>query len=682
MRRLIAAATLVALGLATTAYADDVRDFTLAELRTDAHKAQQRTTVDESGIPIATVSDQKCVNGVAGTTAFPCDGIDLLSFIPSSEFGGSDPDGVGPLGGGNSDLWGWTDPQDGGEYVMMGKTNGVAFFNVTDPLKPVYLGDLPNQSPSQFIWHDIKVYKDHAFITSESVLHGMQVFDLTKLRDVTEPQEFTRDGFYEVSFSFHNVAINEETGFAYLVGGNNGLLTPDQCNSGLHMVDINDPTNPKFAGCHSTGEGGGFVGLSSYIHDTQCVTYDGPDTRHTGKELCFNSSEDHMSVVDVTEKSALGASEQIGLGEYPDTAYAHQGWLTADKRYFLMGDEVDELDAEDDGEPIKTRTIVFDVADLENPKFVGEYFGTTGAIDHNMYELDGLMYQSNYAAGLQVLDLDGVADADLEEVARFDGFPASDDPEFVGTWSNYPYFPSGTVAFSGIDEGLFLVKVQDEVLQNAKGDTPTAPAIAVRDLNSACPEGKVPPNSHTDDDDNTHERAIECMVWWEIAKGQTDARYAPRVAVTREQMASFVARLIEKGGATLPSNAPNAYSDDDTSIHQDNINKLAAAGLVNGKGDGRYAPRETVSRAQMAKFLVNAYEFVSDKTLDGSTDYFADDDGNLLESFINKSAAAGFTAGRGGGYEPGQPVLRDQMAAFLARDLDLLVNEGTTAPKA
>ena len=95
-----------------------------------------------------------------------------------------------------------------------------------------------------------------------------------------------------------------------------------------------------------------------------------------------------------------------------------------------------------------------------------------------------------------------------------------------------------------------------------------------------------------------------------------------------------------------------------------------------------FAPRETVSRAQMAKFLVNAYEFVSDKTLDGSTDYFADDDGNLLESFINKSAAAGFTAGRGGGYEPGQPVLRDQMAAFLARDLDLLVNEGTTAPKA
>jgi choice-of-anchor B domain-containing protein len=156
--------------------------------------------------------------------------------------------------GGNSDLWGWTDPQDGGEYVIMGKTNGVAFFDVTDPKTPRYLGELPNQSPGQFIWHDIKVFKDHAFITSESVNHGMTVFDLTQLRDVTEPTTFRQTARYLVgpssTDSFHNLAINEETGFAYLVGGNNALLVPDICLSGLHMVDINKPTDPRFAGCH------------------------------------------------------------------------------------------------------------------------------------------------------------------------------------------------------------------------------------------------------------------------------------------------------------------------------------------------------------------------------------------------------------------------------------------------
>jgi hypothetical protein len=84
----------------------------------------------------------------------------------------------------------------------------------------------------------------------------------------------------------------------------------------------------------------------------------------------------------------------------------------------------------------------------------------------------------------------------------------------------------------------------------------------------------------------------------------------------------------------------------------------------------------------MAKFLVNGYELRSDSSLDGSTDYFADDDTSTHEDDINKSAAAGFTAGRGGDrYEPGKDVLRDSMASFLARSLDLLVQEGTTPAK-
>jgi hypothetical protein len=108
-------------------------------------------------------------------------------------------------------------------------------------------------------------------------------------------------------------------------------------------------------------------------------------------------------------------------------------------------------------------------------------------------------------------------------------------------------------------------------------------------------------------------------------------------------MASFVARLVEKAGGRLPENPRNAFTDDDTSFHQVSINKLAEAGLVDGKGGGRFAPKETVSRAQMAKFIVNAYEFVSPMTLLASGDQFGDDNGDTLESFINRSAAAGFT---------------------------------------
>jgi choice-of-anchor B domain-containing protein len=460
VRRLIAALLLLALGLTTAAYAGS-SPFT-AQQRAEARQHLQkdiRPPLASEGVPTTTVGRQKCVNGKAGT--FPCQGVDLLSFVPLDDFRGSEA--LAPLGGGASDLWGWVDPENGDEYVLMGKTNGTAIFRVTDPTEPVYLGALLNSSPAQLVWHDIKVYKDHAFIVSESAGHGMRVFDLTRLRGVTEAQDWTEDVNYPLAFSAHNLAINTETGYAYIVGGNNALVAPDACLSGLHMVDISTPKLPVPAGCHLRGEGPGtglgivgVGGVVSYVHDTQCVVYRGPDTAHQGKEICLNSSETHLSVVDVTDKLL---PVQISRVEYPEVGYAHQGWLTDDHRTFLMGDEGDEGSTHDN-----TRTLIFDVSDLDAPRFVRAHDHRTTSIDHNMYVKDGLVYQSNYAAGLRVLDTAKAGTGTLTEVAYFDTFPEHDEPEFVGTWSNYPYFPSGTIAVSGIDEGLFLLKAQQSVL--------------------------------------------------------------------------------------------------------------------------------------------------------------------------------------------------------------------------
>jgi choice-of-anchor B domain-containing protein len=478
VRRLLATtATLAVLGTSVAAYAaEPVQLFTQEQLREDAHKTA-RTVMSTGGVPVTTVSDEPCVNGTAGGTAFACNGVDLLSFVPQSEFGGSAPLGNHPLGG-VSDLWGWVDPATGDEYVILGKTNGTALFRVTDPTAPVFLGQLPNKSPGQLVWHDIKVHRNHAFIVSESAGHGMDVFDLTRLRGVDAPRTWSVDAHYPLAFSVHNIAINEETGYAYIVGGNNGLAAPDHCLSNLHMVDISNPKVPVFAGCSTTDEGGGLLGLGArlpespvnYIHDTQCVVYRGPDADHRGRELCFNSSEDFLSVVDVSSKPFV---TQLSQTPYPGVAYAHQGWLSADQRYFFLGDELDEEGSQ------PTRTLVFDVSDLEKPVLVAEHQGRTNSIDHNMYEKDGLLYQSNYSAGLAVLDVDGVpalaaGERDSLEVAFFDTYPAHDDAEFVGTWSNYPYFPSGTIAVSGIDEGLFLLKVQDDVLARSATGTPPA----------------------------------------------------------------------------------------------------------------------------------------------------------------------------------------------------------------
>jgi choice-of-anchor B domain-containing protein len=277
------------------------------------------------------------------------------------------------------------------------------------------------------------------------------VFDLTRLRGVDSEQVWTEDARYPLVSAVHNLAINEDSGFAYLVGGNAGIVVPDQCNSGLHMIDINDPKSPTFAGCFAD---------DGYTHDTQCVMYEGPDEAHHGKEICVSSNEDHVAVVDVTDKAN---PQRLGEVRYEQTAYTHQGWFTEDQAYFLVGDELDEQDHR-----IPTRTLILDLTDLDNPSLVGEHLHDTPSIDHNMYTLDGLVYQSNYTAGLRVLDTVDVADGTLTEVAYFDTYPENDDAVFNGTWSNYPYFDSGTIAVSGIDEGLFLLRLQDHVASEGR----------------------------------------------------------------------------------------------------------------------------------------------------------------------------------------------------------------------
>ena len=210
---------------------------------------------------------------------------------------------------------------------------------------------------------------------------------------------------------------------------------------------------------------------------------------------------------------------------------------------------------------------------------------------------------------------------------------------------------------------------------------PAGPVAVGRTILDACPPGRVPANSRADEDGNTHEAAIDCVVWYGISTGTSATAYDPGTAVTREQMAAFLARLIEISGGRLPDDAPDAFTDDDESVHEASIDKLAAAGVIEGKGDGRFDPAGTVTRGQMAKFLVNGYDHRSAEQIVVAGDYFPDDDADVFEPFIDQAAAAGFTVGRDGGYQPGATVARDAMASFLARVLDLLVEEGTANAK-
>jgi hypothetical protein len=359
----------------------------------------QGPEVRSSDLRLAEVT---CSGGFAGN--YPCSNVDLLSHLPLSFFGSNAA----------SDIWGWMDSSSGREFALLGLKDGTGMVEISDPANPVYLGKLPTHTVESY-WRDIKVYNNHAFIVSEARGHGMQVFDLSQLLSLVSswPVTLKETAFYDGVGNAHNIVINEATGFAYIVGvdGTNG------CSGGLHMVNISNPISPIFAGCYG-GDG--------YVHDAHCVVYKGPDSDHTDREICFCCNEDTVTVVDVTDKSN---PVQLSRTSYSESSRS-----------------------------INTKTLVMNVQDLDNPFLAGSYSGRSKAIDHNLYVKDGFVFLSNYRAGLRVLYIDNLSTADFTEIGFFDIYPGSDSANFNGAWSVYPYFDSGTVVVSGMEQGLFVLR--------------------------------------------------------------------------------------------------------------------------------------------------------------------------------------------------------------------------------
>jgi len=373
-------------------------------------------------VPIAV-----CENGFAGL--YPCNDYDLLSHFNLDELAGSGTQG--------NDSWGWTDSETNKEYALMAINKGIVFIDITDPANTLILGLLETATVNSS-WRDVKVYDSHAFIVSEAANHGMQVFDLKRLRSVLNPPEnFTTDIHFTEFGSAHNIVINEESGYAYIVGASRSSTY----GGGPIFINIQDPINPVIEG--GFREGG-------YSHDAQVITYNGPDTEYAGKEILIGSNENEVVLADVTDKANPTIISTIS---YSNVKYAHQGWFTEDLNYFILGDELDEFRIGN-----KTKTIIFDFTDLDNPLYHFDYYGTTNAIDHNGYVKDNIYYQANYTAGVRMIDVSNATNKIFSEVGFFDTYPANNNTAFNGVWNVYPYFPSGNIIISDINNGFFVIR--------------------------------------------------------------------------------------------------------------------------------------------------------------------------------------------------------------------------------
>ncbi|KAK7021239.1 MYND-type domain-containing protein [Favolaschia claudopus] len=395
-----------------------------------------------------------CIDGYANTevnNTYACRNLDLYSFTPHGELGSEDKIG--------NDIWGWTHTSGGvtREFGLVAQMDGTAFVEVL-PSGRIVVSSL---------WRDIKVIGNHAYIGSEAEGHGIQVFDLFKLLDVSliaSPKTFSihsdLTGLYNglpVGRS-HNVVAHAARNLIVAVGSN---PRTDICASGLIFIDVSDPSEPTSAGC---------AAADGYVHDAQCLVYYGPDAKYNGTDICYGYNEKSLTIYNVTD---LADPRIISITPYYGVSYAHQGWVVdeKDQRYLLLNDEDDEVNRSGWAADQKTVTYIWDISDLAHPVLTGHYKSPAVAIDHNLYIHDGLCYESNYNSGLRIVDISSINEdptgAGFFEAAFFDVHPEDDDingiAEYGGSWSVYPFFESGYVLVNTMERGLFVVKYTGSV---------------------------------------------------------------------------------------------------------------------------------------------------------------------------------------------------------------------------
>ena len=408
------------------------------------HDTGEGIGIFDDPLHLPPLSGEPCVDGAAAE--YPCAAVDLESFVPIHDMLPDEHhDDLVQV----SDVWGWRDPKTGREWALVGLSSGTAFVDVTQPRAPRVAAFLPTSTVAS-PWREIRTYRGSALVIADGALaHGLQVFKLDRLRKLRGERNVVTESARYLGFgSAHNIHVNERSGTAFVVGA------MECASGGILMLDVRQAGRPRPLACHAWPE-------QSYVHDLQCVTYQGPHRAFRGREICFASTGDALWIVDVTRRDA---PRTLSRQSYPGRGYAHQGWLTTDHRYFLMDDELDERSQE-----LPTRTYLWDVRDLTAPAQFAVHEATTNAVDHNQFVVGRLGFQANYHAGLRILDLRRVAGGELREIGFFDVSPQSDGTEtFGGAWGVYPFLPSGNVLVSAIDRGLFVLRPSAAIRQLAR----------------------------------------------------------------------------------------------------------------------------------------------------------------------------------------------------------------------
>jgi choice-of-anchor B domain-containing protein len=401
-----------------------------------------------------------CSAGFAGS--FPCHNIDFLAQVQLAELPSQ------PVSASN--LWGFVDLDDGREYAVLGHRNGTTVVDVSDPDTPVIVGNIPG-NPS--LWREVKVYqvpdpdggghRAYAYISTEAPGGGLQIIDLTEL-----PQSISLANTLTDFSTSHTLFISNvdyasmaplpgRQAFLYIAGAN-------VAGGAFRIYDLADPVNPALV-TPSPADAG-------YMHDSASLLITDSRTTqcaggHDPCEVLVDFNETTVDLWDVTDKSA---PVRLSSTTYPNATYVHSGWPSEDQQFIIVHDELDEL-----RRGLNTRIYTLDISSLAAPQMVTSYVGGTSSTDHNGYTIGDRYYVAHYKRGLVIFDSSDPAA--LTEIGSFDTYlsPSANSAGTDGAWGVYPFLPSGTLLVSDIENGLFLLRL-NEVLPPPEPPQPEPPA--------------------------------------------------------------------------------------------------------------------------------------------------------------------------------------------------------------
>lgn len=307
-----------------------------------------------------------------------------------------------------ANIWGYA--AGGREYAIMGVTGGTTIIDVTVPSAPVEVAFIPGPLAPPYEWREIKTHSHYAYVVSEGTGSGagMQIIDLSNL-----PNSATLAATYTATFTrAHEIFIAD--GYAYVVGTSQG---------GMHILDLSNPTSPVQVG---------YYGASGYVHDV-----------HVWNDTAYVSSADTYDLVSVSNKSN---PQLISQSAALPGIYAHSGWLTEDKRYFIACEEFNVLDL-----------TVWDLHDRTTWDLVVPSWQMPGPSPiHNVFILGDYAHISYYKEGYVVLDISDPTNPQF--VGQYDTYPGSGGGTYNGAWGVDPYLPSGNTIVSDMSTGLYICK--------------------------------------------------------------------------------------------------------------------------------------------------------------------------------------------------------------------------------